>query len=304
MAGLAFVMLPALCQAYLPTWTANVLPVIFGLGAISAAKFPDGVLAEQSRRLRHLLQRVAPDSVADDHFAEEVRTGVAETQAVVAWSPRVWRGTPRDGHRPPGRGRQAASPPGPHRPRSRRRKSPSASAGWWRSRRCRSRSQRGSIVGLVGPNGAGKSTLLPSCPGCSAPTAGTVRLQGEDVTGTSARHRATRGLARTFQQPELFMGLTVREHLVLAYRARVSPHRMWRDMLDPRALFRTTAGETDKVDGLLELLHLTHVAKAPVAALPLGVIRLVEVGRALAASPGSSCWTSRCRASTSTGRRI
>ena len=59
-AGLAFVMLPALSQAYLPTWTANVLPVLFGLGAISAARYPDGVLAEQSRRLRRLLLRLTP----------------------------------------------------------------------------------------------------------------------------------------------------------------------------------------------------------------------------------------------------
>jgi branched-chain amino acid transport system permease protein len=55
LAGLSFVMLPALSQAYLPTWTGNVLPVLFGLGAISAAKYPDGALAEQSRRLRRLL---------------------------------------------------------------------------------------------------------------------------------------------------------------------------------------------------------------------------------------------------------
>jgi len=60
---------------------------------------------------------------------------------------------------------------------------------------------------------------------------------------------------------------------------------MWRDMLDPRALFMTSPGEKEKVDGLLELLHLTQVAMAPVAALPLGVIRLVEVGRALASEP-------------------
>ncbi len=145
--------------------------------------------------------------------------------------------------------------------------------------------RQGSIVGLVGPNGAGKSTLLAVLSGLRTPDEGTVRIQGDDVTGISARRRATMGVARTFQQPELFMGLTVREHLVLAYRARVTPHRMWRDMLDPRALFRTSAGETEKVDGLLELLHLTHVAKAPVAALPLGVIRLVEVGRALASEP-------------------
>ena len=62
--------------------TGNLLPVIFGLGAISAAKYPDGVLAEQSRRLRHLLQRVAPDTLADEHFAEEVEAGVADTEAV------------------------------------------------------------------------------------------------------------------------------------------------------------------------------------------------------------------------------
>ena len=74
-AGLAFVMLPAIVQAYLPTWTANLLPVIFGLGAISAAKFPDGILAEQSRRLRRLLQRAAPDSVADHQVVEVVDAG-------------------------------------------------------------------------------------------------------------------------------------------------------------------------------------------------------------------------------------
>jgi branched-chain amino acid transport system permease protein len=51
-AGLTFVMLPALAQAYLPTWTANLLPVLFGLGAISVARYPDGILAQQGRVLR------------------------------------------------------------------------------------------------------------------------------------------------------------------------------------------------------------------------------------------------------------
>ncbi len=73
-AGLSFVMLPALTQAYLPTWTSNLLPVLFGLGAISAAKFPDGVLAEQSRRLQRLLLHLRParpsDSLSDIGSAE------------------------------------------------------------------------------------------------------------------------------------------------------------------------------------------------------------------------------------------
>jgi branched-chain amino acid transport system ATP-binding protein len=145
--------------------------------------------------------------------------------------------------------------------------------------------QPGKIAGLVGPNGAGKSTLLAVLSGLLRPNSGRVHLHGDDVTNASCRARARKGLARTFQQPELFMGLTVREHLQLAHRARVAPQRLWRDMLDFRSLLPPGKEESERVDELLELLRLTRVEKAPVAALPLGISRLVEVGRALASEP-------------------
>jgi ABC-type branched-subunit amino acid transport system ATPase component len=143
----------------------------------------------------------------------------------------------------------------------------------------------GTIVGLVGPNGAGKSTMFAVLSGLLRPVSGRVLLHGDDVTTASPQLRARRGLARTFQQPELFLGLTVREHVVLAHRVRYSRQRLWRDMIDPRSLRPASKDENEKVDGIVELLNLTRVAKSSVGALPLGTSRLVEVARALATRP-------------------
>ena len=142
-----------------------------------------------------------------------------------------------------------------------------------------------SLVGLVGPNGAGKSTLFAVCSGLLRPDSGRVFLGGRDVTRASPQARARLGLARTFQQPEMFMGLTVRQHLSLAYRVRQDRGRLWKDMLTAASLRRADPGETRRVDHLLDLLSLAEVADTVVDVLPLGTSRLVEVGRALAGSP-------------------
>jgi ABC-type branched-subunit amino acid transport system ATPase component len=143
----------------------------------------------------------------------------------------------------------------------------------------------GTIVGLVGPNGAGKSTAFAVLSGLLAPTRGRVTLGGVDVTTASPQARARRGLARTFQQPELFNGLSVREHVLLADRMRHHRSRAWRDAFAAGALRRGTAPEDERIDRLLELLGIPDVASRQVGGLPLGTSRLVEVARALATDP-------------------
>jgi ABC-type branched-subunit amino acid transport system ATPase component len=93
------------------------------------------------------------------------------------------------------------------------------------------------------------------------------------------------GLARTFQQLELFLGLTVREHIVLGYRVRAERKRLWSDLVTGGSLHRPSDDEQARVEHLLDLLGLRGVADAPSSSLPLGTARRVEVARALATGP-------------------
>jgi branched-chain amino acid transport system ATP-binding protein len=142
----------------------------------------------------------------------------------------------------------------------------------------------GAITGLVGPNGAGKSTLLGVLSGDVVAQQGTVRLGGKDVSGLAPEARVRHGLARTFQLPQLFDELTVREHLTLPRRLAQAPSRAWSDPLTGRFL-RPDVAEDHEVDALLASLGLEHVAGTPAGALPLGLSRLVEIARAAATHP-------------------
>ena len=113
----------------------------------------------------------------------------------------------------------------------------------------------GGIVGLVGPNGAGKSTLLGVLSGDVRAQHGVVRLGGKDVSGLAPETRVRRGLARTFQLPQLFDELTVREHLTLPRRLAQAPSREWSDPLTGRYLHRDVP-EEQEVDALLASLGL------------------------------------------------
>ena len=141
------------------------------------------------------------------------------------------------------------------------------------------------IVGLVGPNGAGKSTLFAVLSGLLRPTSGRVFMDGEDVTGTSPQKRSARGLARTFQHPELFSSLSVREHLVLAYRMKNAKSRIWTDLINFRGFANSPKAEDQRVDELIDALQLGVIQHRPAAGLPLGSARLLEIARALAREP-------------------
>jgi branched-chain amino acid transport system ATP-binding protein len=138
------------------------------------------------------------------------------------------------------------------------------------------------ITALIGPNGAGKSTLFGCVTGLERADGGRVLLDGAEVSGLPAHERARRGLAWTFQRLETFTGLTVAENLLVG-----AENRHGRPLIPGLlGLADARAGEsTLLVDTLLDRLGLAEVRDVPVARLPTGTMRLVELGRALATSP-------------------
>jgi branched-chain amino acid transport system ATP-binding protein len=128
------------------------------------------------------------------------------------------------------------------------------------------------ITGLIGPNGAGKTTLFNVITGLQEPTNGRVFIDGRDVGKLSPHKRARLGVARTFQRHEVFGSLTAYENVLAAAEF----HKSWSD--DPTAP-REVAAE------VLTRVGLGLMAQARVDALPTGLARLVELGRALATRP-------------------
>jgi branched-chain amino acid transport system ATP-binding protein len=138
------------------------------------------------------------------------------------------------------------------------------------------------IVGLVGPNGAGKTTLFNCVCGQLRPELGEVVFEGRPLTGLPTYKRARLGIGRTYQRVEVFTDMSVRDHLMVAERARQGEGRLWRDLLN---LSKPTKDEVARVDATLELVGISHLAGASVNSLGLGNCRLVELARALAAEP-------------------
>jgi branched-chain amino acid transport system ATP-binding protein len=140
----------------------------------------------------------------------------------------------------------------------------------------------GESVGLVGPNGAGKTTLFNCVCGQLRNDQGDIRFEGTSINGLPTYKRARLGIGRTYQRVEIFTDMSVREHLLVAERARRGEGRLWRDLLNMSA---PLPSELENAEAVMELVGISALADTSVNALGLGHCRLVELARALAGQP-------------------
>jgi len=142
----------------------------------------------------------------------------------------------------------------------------------------------GEIVGLIGPNGAGKTVTFNVASGLQRPRAGRVLIDGADVTGLPAHVRARLGLARTFQSPQLFAGMSVVENLAVAAHRFTSGGLLTDTLLYP--LRRAALAEArERAEAVLRFLGLEELGGLDAGAIPIGITRLVELARAMCLRP-------------------
>jgi branched-chain amino acid transport system ATP-binding protein len=144
--------------------------------------------------------------------------------------------------------------------------------------------ERGELVSVIGPNGAGKTSLLNCISGFYHPQRGRILFEGHDLTRATPHEVTRKGIARAFQNIELFSGLTVLENLLLARHTHLRYGLFGAGLFYGRAL-REEVENRKAVEEVIDFMELEAYRKAPVGNLPYGVRKRVEVARALALSP-------------------
>jgi len=142
----------------------------------------------------------------------------------------------------------------------------------------------GQICGLIGPNGAGKTTLFNCLSRLYPCHAGEIRFAGSPLGALPQHRMAGLGIGRTFQNLALFRSLTARQNILVGTTCRQGAGFLAHALRLPVAA-REASRQARQVDELIELLQLADVQHTPVAALPFGTQKRVELARALAASP-------------------
>jgi branched-chain amino acid transport system ATP-binding protein len=142
----------------------------------------------------------------------------------------------------------------------------------------------GEIFSIIGPNGAGKTTLFNCMSGIYRAQTGSIRFAGQELRGLKPHRIARLGIARAFQNIELFRGMTVLDNLMSASEYRLD-YGLFSAILYLGRCSRLERKCRDEVEDVIELLDLQKHRRTPVAALPYGIQKRVELGRALAMHP-------------------
>ena len=143
---------------------------------------------------------------------------------------------------------------------------------------------RGEIFAIVGPNGAGKSTIFNLISRIYEPTGGRLVFEGEDITNVAPHSIAGRGIARTFQNIELFEHATVLDNLLIGRHCRARPNMLAEILFTPRVR-REELRHREAVEEVIDFLDLANYRDQRISGLPYGVRKVVELARALCAKP-------------------
>jgi branched-chain amino acid transport system ATP-binding protein len=144
--------------------------------------------------------------------------------------------------------------------------------------------KRGEVFTLIGPNGAGKTTVFNLISRIYTPTAGEIEFETRKLSELAPHDVARLGIARTFQNIELFEHATVLQNLLIGRHT----HRetgLWSDIFFTPKARRAEVAAREKVEQVIDLLDLQHHRESLVAGLPYGVRKVVELARALCTEP-------------------
>ncbi|MBM4325832.1 MAG: ABC transporter ATP-binding protein [Deltaproteobacteria bacterium] len=147
--------------------------------------------------------------------------------------------------------------------------------------------RQGLILSIIGPNGAGKTTVFNCITGIYRPNQGSITFQGKELVGKKPYQVASMGIARTFQNIELFSHMTTMDNLLLGrhihMKTNVFTGATFLTRRSPAA--REEREHRERVERIIEFLEIESARDIPVLALPYGTRKLVELGRALAMEP-------------------
>jgi branched-chain amino acid transport system ATP-binding protein len=144
--------------------------------------------------------------------------------------------------------------------------------------------KEGEIFAIVGPNGAGKSTIFNLISRIYEPTGGRLVFQGTDITSVPPHTIAGRGIARTFQNIELFEHATVLDNLLIGRHCRSHPNTFFELLFTP-GVRREELRHRAAVEDIIDFLDLANYREQRISGLPYGVRKVVELARALCAEP-------------------